>query len=191
MTSTALSQPLISRLLPVSQPALRTLLHITVGVALIALLAQLRLTIGPVPITGQTLGVLLIGASYGITLGSATLATYLLVGGLGLPVFQGAASGWAYMLGGTGGYLLGFLLAAAVVGYLAQRGWDKHFGLTALAMLIGNVIIYVPGLLWLNQLAPDWATTLQWGLTPFLIGDIVKLVVAAGLLPTAWKLLGR
>ena len=191
MTSTALSQPLISRLLPVSQPALRTLLHITVGVALIALLAQLRLTIGPVPITGQTLGVLLIGASYGITLGSATLATYLLVGGLGLPVFQGAASGWAYMLGGTGGYLLGFLLATAVVGYLAQRGWDKHFGLTALAMLIGNVIIYVPGLLWLNQLAPDWATTLQWGLTPFLIGDIVKLVVAAGLLPTAWKLLGR
>ena len=191
MTNTALSQPLIRRLLPVSQPALRTLLHITVGVALITLLAQVRLTIGPVPITGQTLGVLLIGASYGVTLGSATLATYLLIGGLGLPVFQGAASGWAYMLGGTGGYLLGFLLAAAVIGYLAQRGWDKHFGLTALAMLIGNVIIYVPGLLWLNQLAPDWATTLQWGLTPFIVGDIVKLVVAAGLLPTAWKLLGR
>ncbi len=185
-----LHTPLAHRLLPGVSPVLRALLQIVGGVALLALLAQVRVQVGPVPLTGQTLGVLLVGAAYGTRLGTTTLATYLLVGALGLPVFQGAASGWAYMLGGTGGYLLGFVLAAALVGYLAERGWDRQFGLAALAMLLGNVLIYVPGLLWLSRFAPDWATTLQWGLTPFVVGDLLKLVIAAGLLPTAWKLLG-
>ena len=185
-----LHTPLAHRLLPGVSPVLRALLQIVGGVALLALLAQVRVQVGPVPLTGQTLGVLLVGAAYGTRLGTTTLATYLLVGALGLPVFQGAASGWAYMLGGTGGYLVGFVLAAALVGRLAERGWDKHVGWAALAMLLGNVLIYVPGLLWLSRFAPDWATTLQWGLTPFVVGDLLKLVIAAGLLPTAWKLLG-
>ena len=190
MTSRTLHTPLIKRLTPVANPMLRTLLQVFVGVAFITLLAQVRVAIGPVPLTGQTLGVLLVGAAYGSRLGTTTLATYLLVGGLGLPVFQGAQGGWAYMFGGTGGYLLGFLLAAALVGYLAERGWDKHFGMAALAMLLGNLLIYVPGLLWLSRFAPDWTTTLQWGLTPFIVGDLLKLAVAAGLLPTVWRLLG-
>lgn len=190
MTTQAHYKPLIHRLVPGSHTGLRTFLHLLVGVAFVSLLAQVRVQVGPVPFTGQTLGVLLIGAACGVRLGTTTLAAYLLVGALGLPVFQGAASGWSYLLGGTGGYLLGFVLAAALVGYLAERGWDRQFGLAALAMLAGNVLIYVPGLLWLNRLAPDWATTLQWGLTPFVVSDLFKLVIAAGLLPTAWKVLG-
>ena len=191
MTPATLRTPLITRLIPVANPALRVALQITLGVALIGLLAQLRIPMWPVPITGQTLGVLLVGSSFGLALGSATLLTYLAVGALGLPLFAEGNAGLEYMLAGTGGYLLGFLLAAALVGYLAQRGWDRSFGLTALAMLLGNIVIYIPGLLWLNRIAPDWATTLQWGLTPFVVGDVVKLLIAAAALPLAWKALGK
>lgn len=191
MTSRALHPPLIHRLLPVRNDAVRTLLQVGVGVALLALLAQVRIEIGPVPITGQTFGVLLIGAAYGAGLGALTLTSYLIVGGLGLGVFTGGGSGWATLSGITAGYLFGFLLAAAVVGYLAQRGWDRSVGGTALAMLIGNVLIYVPGLLWMTRFAPDWPTTLQWGLIPFIPGDLIKLALAAALLPLAWRLLGR
>ncbi len=190
MTSRMLSTPLIQRLIPFRNLALRTALQVVAGVALIALLAQVRIEFGPVPITGQTLGVLLIGAAYGAGLGALTMVTYLLVGGLGLGVFAGGAAGWATLTGTTAGYLLGFVIAATVVGYLAQRGWDRNPWLTALAMLIGNLIIYLPGLLWLNRVAPDWSTTLQWGLIPFIPGDIVKLLIAVALLPTAWRLLG-
>ena len=183
--------PLVHRLLPLHNPLLRTLLQVTLGVGIIALLAQVRFELGPVPLTGQTLAVLLIGAAYGAGLAALTLTSYLIVGGLGLGVFSGGASGLAALSGTTAGYLFGFLLAATVVGFLAERGWDRHFGLTALAMLIGNLLIYVPGLLWLNQFAPDTGTTLQWGLLPFIPGDVIKLLVATALLPTAWKILGR
>lgn len=191
MTPSTLRTPLITHLIPVANPVLRVVVQIALGVAFIGLLAQLRIPMWPVPITGQTLGVLLVGSSFGVALGSATLLTYLAVGALGLPLFAEGNAGLEYMLAGTGGYLLGFLLAAALVGYLAQRGWDKSFGLTALAMLLGNIVIYVPGLLWLNRIAPDWATTLQWGLTPFVVGDVVKVLIAAAALPLAWKALGK
>ena len=190
MTPT-LSQPLINRLVPVRNNALRVTVQVTVGVLLMALLSQVRLELGPVPLTGQTLGVLLIGAAYGFSLGGLTMLAYLVVGGLGLGVFSGGAAGWAVFTGATAGYLLGFPVAAAVVGFLAQRGFDRRVSTTALAMFIGNLIIYVPGLLWLKQLAPDWPTTLQWGLVPFIPGDLLKLLVAALLLPAAWKLLGK
>lgn len=191
MASQALLRPLAHRLVPIQDRALRTAVQLALGVAFLALLAQLRLEIGPVPITGQTLGVLLLGAAYGLRLGAATTLLYALVGGLGLPVFAGGAAGWSVLSGATGGYLVGFVLAAALVGALAERGWDRRAGSTALAMLLGNVAIYVPGLLWLSTIAPDWPTTLAWGLTPFLAGDLVKLLLAAGLLPTAHALLGR
>ncbi len=190
MTQT-LSQPLINRLVPVRNDALRAFLQITLGVLVMALLSQVRLELGPVPLTGQTLGVLLIGAAYGFSLGGVTMLAYLLVGGLGLGVFSGGAAGWAVFTGATAGYLLGFPVAAAVVGFLAQRGFDRRVSTTALAMFVGNLIIYIPGLLWLKQLAPDWPTTLQWGLVPFVPGDLLKLLVAALLLPAAWKLLGK
>lgn len=191
MISQPLKTPLAREVLPSLQPVVRSLLQVVVGTAFIALLAQVRLELGPVPLTGQTLGVLLVGAAYGLSLGTLTLVTYLIVGGLGFGVFAGGAAGWSVLSGSTGGYLVGFVLAAAVVGYLAQRGWDKRVGLAALAMLIGNIVIYIPGLLWLNTLAPDMTTTLQWGLIPFIPGDIIKLVLAAGLLPAAWQLLGK
>lgn len=180
--------PLITRLTPVRQPALRLGWQLAAGVALLALLAQLRIEIGPVPITGQTFGVLLLGAAYGALRGGATLGLYLALGGAGLPIFQGGTSG---LSGATAGYLIGFWMAAVLVGYLAQRGWDRRVASCALAMLLGNALIYLPGLLWLRSFAPDWSTTLQWGLWPFIPGDLVKLVLAALLLPGAWRLLGR
>jgi len=164
-----------------------------------ALSAQLEVNIGPVPITGQTLGVLLIGAAYGLSLGSLTMIAYLVVGGFGLGVFSGGGAGWAHFTGTTAGYLFSYPFAAALTGYLAQRGWDRTFSTTALAMLLGNVLIYLPGLLWLGAFAAQYAPagvsaaawTLNAGLLPFIPGDLVKLLLAASLLPSAWRLLGK
>lgn len=184
-------RPLVHRLVPLDHPLLRTVVQVVAGVAFLALLAQVRIQVGPVPITGQTFGVLLLGAAYGVGLGAITTGAYLLAGGLGLAVFTGWNAGWATFAGPTGGYLVGFLLAAAVVGALAERGWDRRPASAALAMLVGNLIIYACGLSWLATLAPDLPTTLQWGLWPFLPGDLVKLLTAAAVLPAAWRWLGR
>lgn len=190
-TRHVLAAPLAHRLVPIQSPALRTSVQLVAGIAFLALLAQVRLEIGPVPVTGQTLGVLLLGAAYGLRLGAVTTLAYLLVGGLGLPLFAGGGAGWSTLTGATGGYLVGFVLAAALVGALAERGWDRSYAATAAAMLLGSVAIYLPGLLWLRTLLPDWPTTLAAGLLPFLAGDALKLLLAVGLLPTAHALLGR
>lgn len=187
----ATAGPLIQRIVRIENDALRTSLQIVLGVAFLALLAQVRIEIGPVPITGQTLGVLLLGAAYGAGLGAATMAGYLLVGGLGLPVFTGFGAGFGTFTGATGGYLVGFFFAAVLVGWLASRGWDRTHGGTAAAMVLGNVVIYAFGLAWLSTIAPDLQTALAWGLAPFLIGDAVKIAIAVALLPWAWRLLGR
>lgn len=184
-------RPLAHRLVPLTHPWLRTAVQIALGVAFLAALAQVRLQVGPVPITGQTLGVLLLGAAFGVRLSAVTVGSYLLVGGLGLAVFTGFESGWAAFAGPTGGYLLGFLAAAPLVGALAERGWDRRPLTTAAAMVLGNLVIYAFGVGWLLQLAPDPATALQWGLWPFLPGDALKVALAAGLLPAAWRALGR
>ena len=186
-----LRKPLIQELLPISNSLLRSVILIVLGVAFIALFAQLRIEIGPVPITGSTFGVLLIAAAYGLNLGVLTIICYIIVGALGLPVFQGFTAGLTVLKGATAGYLFGFVLAAALVGYLAQRGWDRNFFSTALAMLLGNILIYLPGLAWLNTFTPDWQTTLHSGIIPFIGGDIIKLLLAAALLPAVWKFLGR
>lgn len=183
--------PLVRHLVPVRRSALRSSVHVVVGIAVLALLAQLRIQIGPVPITGQTLGVLLIGASYGAGLGAVTVTGYLLAGGLGLAVFSGGAAGWAALAAPSGGYLLAFPFAAALVGALASRGWDRRPGSAALAMALGNLVIYAIGLAWLGRFAPDASTTLAWGLWPFLPGDVIKIVLAASLLPTLWRFVGR
>ncbi|MDZ7799904.1 MAG: biotin transporter BioY [Trueperaceae bacterium] len=182
---------LVDRLVPVRSPALRIAVQVVIGVAFLAALAQVRVQVGPVPITGQTLGVLLLGAAYGATLGLGTTLAYLLAGAAGLAVFSGGGAGLSTLLGPTGGYLLGFPLAALLVGALAARGWDRWIGSAALAMVAGNVVIYTFGLAWLSRFAPDLPTTLAWGLWPFLAGDAVKIVAAAGMLPLAWRLLGR
>lgn len=194
-----LSRPLIDTLVPVRAAALRIPLQVLLGVLLMALLAQLEVTIGPVPITGQTLGVLLIGAAYGGSLGGVTLLAYLLVGGFGFGIFSGGGAGWSHFTGTTAGYLVSYPFVAAFVGYLSQRGLTRTFTGTALAMLLGNVLIYLPGLAWLytfaGQYAPAGVSSLSWtlgaGLLPFIPGDVVKLLVAAALLPAAWRMLGK
>lgn len=196
---TDLTRPLIDRLIPLRLPALRVPLQLCVGVMLMALLAQFEITIGPVPITGQTFGVLLIGAAYGARLGGLTLLAYLLVGGLGMGIFSGGGAGWAHFTGTTAGYLLSYPLVAALVGYFAQRGLTRSFLSTALLMVGGNVLIYLAGLAWLgtyaDALAPAGVSPLTWtlqaGLLPFIPGDLIKLLLAATLLPLAEKVLSN
>ena len=164
------------------------------GTALLTISAKIQIPFYPVPMTLQTFVVLALGMAYGWRLGGATLLLYLAEGAIGLPVFAGTPEkgiGLAYMLGSTGGYLAGFVLAAAVCGWLAERGWDRNLARTAAAMLIGNTIIYVPGLLWLGGLYGWDKPILEWGLTPFLYGDLAKLALSTAVLPLAWKWLGR
>lgn len=172
------------------------------GVAALAVAAKAKIPFWPVPITLQTLVVLSIGAAYGARLGVATIAAYLLVGAAGADVFTNSSAenaGLAYMLGGTGGYLVGFALAALLLGELARRGWDRSIGWMAAAMGLGTVVIYAFGLAWLGHLflgqeiggaVVGWATILDWGLWPFLVGDALKLVVAALLFPAVWRFVG-
>ena len=159
------------------------------GSILIALLAQLEIPLQPVPITGQTFGVLLVGALLGSRLGAAAALTYLAWGAMGLPVFAGGSSGLARLAGPTGGYLAGFVVAAFLVGWLSERGWDRHILTTAIAMLLGTSLIYLPGIAWLSRFV-GWDRVLQLGLMPFLIGDLLKVVLAALALPAGWRLIG-
>jgi biotin transport system substrate-specific component len=164
---------------------------ILAGSLLIGLSARLaiRLPFSPVPITGQTLAVLLAGALLGSRRGALSVLAYLGEGVAGLPVFAGGAGGIAHLAGPTGGYLAGFVLAALVVGWLAERGWDRHPGTTALAMLLGSAAIYVPWLPWLAAFVGG-ERALVLGLYPFLAGDLLKLALAAALLPIGWKVVG-
>ena len=156
----------------------------------IAAKVQVFLPGNPVPITLQTFAVLTVGAAYGARLGLLTIVGYLALGAMGATVFAGEKAGLTYMMGGTGGYLVGYALAAMALGYAGRMGWDRKVLLMALAMLIGNALIYIPGLLWLNQFASGWAQTLEWGITPFLVGDALKLALAALIVPGLWKLIG-
>jgi len=164
------------------------------GVAFLALAAKTSVPMWPVPLTMGTFAVLTLGAAYGPGLGLVTILAYLGLGALGLDVFVGSSaelSGLTYMMGSTGGYLVGYVLAVLVLGTAARAGWDRSAGRMALAMLIGNVVLYIPGLLWLGQLYGWDQPILAWGLTPFLLGDALKLGLAALVVPGLWKLLAR
>lgn len=177
-----------------SQIWLKRLVLVVAGVLAIAVAAKIRIPMWPVPITMGTFAILTVGAAYGPRLGLTTVLAYLAVGALGFDVFAGSSAekfGLTYMMGGTGGYLVGYALAAVALGWFARQGWDRSFGKMALALLIGNVIIYVPGLLWLVQLYGLDQPILAWGLWPFLIGDGLKLVLAALAVPALWKLVGN
>lgn len=166
---------------------------VVLGIAVLAIAAKIKVPMWPVPITMGTFAVLTLGAAYGPRLGLVTIIGYMIIGALGFDVFAGSSAekfGLTYMMGGTGGYLVGYVLATLALGYLARRGWDRSFVWMAAAMLIGNVLIYVPGLIWLGQLFGWDQPILEWGLTPFLLGDALKLALAAGLLPLVWKAVG-
>ncbi len=172
-----------------------------VGSFLIAGLAQVSfaLPFTPVPITGQTLGVLLVGAAYGPGLGAATIVLYLVWAVVGLPVLAPVDGVHATGLdvlrltAATGGYLWGFVLAAALTGWLARRGWDRTFRSSIGAMLLGSIVIYAVALPWLHHVLTSATIeeTLQAGLYPFIIGDTLKLLAAAGVLPAAWALMKK
>ena len=156
------------------------------GSLLLAVSAQFKIPLYPVPVTGQTLVVLLIGMTYGPRLGGITMLAYLFEGALGLPVFAGGAAGVAVFMGPTGGYLFGFLLAGVAMGYLAERGMARTVLSTIAAMVLGNSVIYLCGALWLANFI-GLGQAIAAGVLPFLYGDALKLAVAAGLMPLAWR----
>jgi len=179
-------------------------LLVVAGSLLIAGLAQVSILLPftPVPITGQTLGVLLVGASFGLARAGLAIALYLVEGAIGLPFFAEGRSGLDVLglASASGGYLWGFLAAGLLCGWLAERGWDRSVRSSISLMLLGSVVIYLFGIPWLMQSdvyagflghSPSLEEALQGGLYPFVIGDLLKLAIAAGILPAAWKLTGR
>jgi len=159
------------------------------GSLLIGLCAQVRffLPFSPVPVTGQTFAVLMIGALLGSRRGCVCVLAYIMEGVVGLPVFATGA-GSAVLRGFTGGYIVGFVPAAYIVGVLAEKGWDRRIGTTVLAMALGNIVIYAFGVVWLSCL-PSVNNVLLAGVYPFIVGDLLKIALAAILLPSGWKLL--
>jgi biotin transport system substrate-specific component len=169
---------------------------VVAGIALLAVFANIKVPVpgSPVLMNMGTFAVLTIAAAYGPRLGLTTILGYMIVGALGFDVFQSSTAdlnGLAYMTGSTGGYLVGYVLATLALGLASRAGWDRSMGRMAFAMLLGNALIYVPGLLWLGVLYGWDQPILAWGLTPFVVGDLVKLALAALLLPAAWTLVGR
>jgi biotin transport system substrate-specific component len=165
------------------------------GIAALAATAKIQIAVpgSPVPVNMGTFAVLTLAAAYGPRLGLATILGYMLVGALGFDVFAGSSAelaGWTYMTGSTGGYLLGFVLATLALGLAARRGWDRGVAGMAGAMALGMALIYVPGVLWLGVLYGWDKPLLAWGLFPFLIGDALKLGLAALIVPGLWRLIG-
>lgn len=194
--STYAARPVLSDLVwnaEGSQLWLKRLALLIAGIAALTVSAKVQITTVPVPVTLQMLVVMVIGAAYGPRLAGATLAAYLALGFQGLPVFAGAVAGPAYFAGPTGGYLLGFLLAAVAVGTLARAGWDRSALSMAAAMAVGVLCVYVPGVVWLSA---SWGAALGWenwyayGVKTFIWVDALKLVVAVIAFPAIWKLVG-
>lgn len=174
--------------------ALNNILLVSGGTLFLAALAQVALPIpgSPVPVTGQTLGVLLIGSSYGSALGFSTMLTYLLVGLAGVPVFADGGHGIARLTGATGGYLVGMLIASFVVGALAGRRWDQRLSTALPSMLLGNAIIFSFGLIWLHSvMEKSWGWTISAGFTPFIVGEVLKIAIAGTSLPLVWRFVQR
>jgi biotin transport system substrate-specific component len=163
---------------------------VALGIGALILSAHIRVPMWPVPVTMQTFAVLLIGAAYGARLSLVTILGYLALGASGVLVFAGDQAGLAYMAGPTGGYLVGFAVAAALMGALARRGWDRTVAGMAGAMLLGNAVIYALGLGWMAVLfagSKGFAWVVQMGMVNFLPGDLLKLALAAMLMPLLWR----
>lgn len=183
---------LASRLWPaVNAGLLRKLVLVVGGSLVVAAAAHISVPMLPVPMTLQTLAVLVVGAALGSRLGAAALTLYAMEGAAGLPVFAPTPDGYPGIMGPTGGYVLGFILAAALVGWLAERGWDKSLPRMAVAMVLGAAVLYVPGLAWLSTFVGGLGKAVEFGLTPFILGDAVKAAIATLAVPAAWKLLSR
>lgn len=208
--ATSYSRPVLTEALWPADGAglwVRRAVLVVIGVAVLAICAKIKVPVWPSPVAISlgTFAVLTVGAAYGPRLGLVTIAAWLAIGALGFNVLQNTSSenyGLAYMMGATGGYLVGYVLAALALGIFARRGWDRSIPGMAAAMLVGSALIYAPGLLWLHYLVDTgmfdaakygsvWDQTIAWGLTPFLIGDLLKAALAALIVPGLWKLLGN
>ena len=166
---------------------------VVLGIAALAIAAKIKVPMWPVPITMGTFAVLTIAAAYGPKLGLTTILGYMLIGALGFDVFASSSAesfGLEYMMGGTGGYLVGYVLATFALGYMARIGWDRTAPKMAASMVLGNALIYIPGLSWLGTLYGWDKPIFEWGFTPFLLGDVIKLALAALMVPGLWKLIG-
>ena len=166
---------------------------LVIGFSLLtALAAQIVIPIGPVPITGQTFAVLLTGALLGSRLGAMAMIAYLLEGASGLPFFAGGHFGLAHLMGPTGGYLIAFPAAAFITGAFAEQGWDRRFLTAAAAMFIGSIVIIVCGCAWFALLTrSSLSAAFRLSVVPFIPGEIIKILLAAAVLPSGWKLLRR
>jgi len=187
---TTLAPTIYTRTFPRAADWMRDVILIVLGALFAAALAQVKIPLPftPVPLTGQTFAVLLVGATLGSKRGAASMALYMALGALGLPVFAGGASGIAYLSGATLGYLIGFVMAAYVIGLLAEQGLDRSVRTSLIPFLVGTVIIYSCGVAWLTILLGSLNKAIAAGLLPFLIGDAIKLIAAALVLPGAWKI---
>ena len=184
-SSATLSGALISRSNAVTKVAL-----VVGGVAFLTLMAQISVPVpgSPVPVTGQTLGALLIGSAYGASLGFTTFATYLIVGFVGAPVFAAGTHGFARITGATGGYLVGMLLASLITGYLAGRKWDQKIKTVVPTMILGDIVIFALGIFWLHHsIHATWVLTFKLGFTPFILGEVIKIAIASTTMPTLWR----
>lgn len=189
MSTQAASATIVPRTGIVTDAAL-----VLAGTGLVAGAAQVSFSLPftPVPVTGQTFAVLLVGASLGTIRGFASLVLYLWLGVAGAPIYADHAHGWSVVTSASGGYLVGFVLAGALTGFLAERRWDRTLSSSIGAMLTGNLVIYLVGLPWLAVvLHTNLEKTLEYGLYPFVPGDIFKLYLAAALLPGAWRVVAR
>lgn len=188
---TTASAVISARVLPQTRSVTGVLV---VGFALFtALMAQIEfpLWFTPVPITGQTFAVLLAGAALGWRAGLTSQALYVGLGAVGLPFYSGGNGGWNVVTGATGGYLVGFIAAAALIGYLAEREQDRSIATAMPAFLAGSALIYLFGVTWLaHSLGVGATEAMELGMVPFVIGDLVKVALAGVALPAAWKLVG-
>ena len=191
--SSLVTQPrtLVDVVLPRPRSWLFDAALVVLSSAFVALMAQIQIPLWPVPLTLQTLGVLFSGAVLGSRRGTLSMLLYVAEGLVGLPVFAGGASGVTQLLSPTGGYLVGFVVAGGVVGWLAERGWDRRLIWTALAMIIGNLVIYALGVTWLAIYLGDLQRALVSGALIFVPGDLIKIAVAALALPGGWALAKR
>ena len=187
---------LSSRIVPESW--ITNIILIAAGSALMAVSARFshHFSFSTVPVTGQTFAVLLIGALYGSRLGAATMIAYVAEGASGMPVFASGAGGVSAIATASGGYLFGFIIAAYIVGWFSERGWDRSRWIVV-PMLLANASIYVPGIIWLHQQfsivdkSITWGTALDYGLWPFIAGDLAKLVAASLAVPAGWSIVEK
>jgi biotin transport system substrate-specific component len=189
LSATSLRSSLIPR-----STALSNAVLVVSGVLGLAALAQIAIPVpgSPVPVTGQTLGVLILGTTYGSTLGVTTFALYILAGIAGAPVFANSGHGLERIVGATGGYLIGMLVATFVLGQLARFRLDQKFATALPSMLFGTVITFSFGLVWLYQYTgQSWSWTVNAGLTPFILGEVLKIAIAGTSLPAVWRVVNR